>query len=315
MIRPGDEEMMARVAHFYYEEMMTQEAIAHRLHLTRWKVGRLLKDARSSGVVTISIKHGFLRLAELESALCSRFALDDAVVVVSPEATEADALASVGMAAAKYLTGLNPQPGLIGTSWGRTMTAVAHAIPEDWTTGVHVVQLNGALTLGSAEGALHDPAQRIAVAGNGRYTLLPVPAIVDQESVRAGLEKDSTIKQILTIGRNAPVAIFGLGSLSERSVLVESGYLTKQEVTQLKKSDAVGDVLGRFISADGGIVDPSLNNRTLGITLDELREKPVRIAVAQGSHKTSIARGALTAGLVSTLVIDEQLARGLVDAT
>jgi deoxyribonucleoside regulator len=48
---------MIRVSHLYYEEMLTQEAIARRMNLTRWKIGRLLKQARDSGVVKIEIAH------------------------------------------------------------------------------------------------------------------------------------------------------------------------------------------------------------------------------------------------------------------
>ena len=51
---PGDQEaLMSQIAYLYYEEMLTQEAIARRLQVTRWKVGRLLRAAREQGIVEI----------------------------------------------------------------------------------------------------------------------------------------------------------------------------------------------------------------------------------------------------------------------
>ena len=110
------------------------------------------------------------------------------------------------------------------------------------------------------------------------------------------------------------MAVFSVGALTPNSVLVESGYLTKDAVKVLLKSGAVGDVLGRFISSKGVIVDKSLNSRTLGLTLDELKEKPIRIAISHGHSKIAVTAGALAAGLVTTLITDEEIASHLLES-
>ena len=75
---PGDQEaLMSQVAYLYYEEMLTQEAIARRLQVTRWKVGRLLRAAREQGIVEISIRHVDSRSVELEQKIVELFGLDD----------------------------------------------------------------------------------------------------------------------------------------------------------------------------------------------------------------------------------------------
>ena len=143
--------------------------------------------------------------------------------------------------------------------------------------------------------------------------MLPVPAIVDKPEVREGLERDSTIANVLTLARQAPVALFGIGLLDEDSVLATSGYLDRDQVVSLQHAGAVGDVIGRFLSIDGVVVDEQLNSRTLGLSFDELREKDERIAVAHGTAKVFATLAALRAGVVSTLVIDEELAQALVE--
>lgn len=312
---PGDgDQLMARVAHLYYEEMLTQEAIARQMNLTRWKVGRLLKAAREQGIVEITIRHVDLRLAELEAALLHRFGLQHVIVTTSGGGNRRASLNSVARAAARYLSKLEPPPPLLATSWGKTMTAVAEAMPDGWTNNVHVVQMNGALTLGIVKGQQTDPAHQISRSGNGHCTLLPVPAIVDQAAVRKGLERDSAIAHVLDVARSAPVALFGIGLLNEDSVLAQSGYLEATQLAKLRVAGAVGDVIGRFISVDGTIVDEALNNRTLGLSLSELADKPERIAVAHGSHKMAPTLGALRAGLISTLIVDDDLGQSLAAA-
>jgi len=314
-IDPSDgDQLMARVAHLYYEEMLTQEAIARQVGLTRWKVGRLLKAAREQGIVEINIRHVDLRLAELEASLRENFDLGHVIVTASSAGNRTASLNAVARAAARYLANLDPPPPLLATSWGKTMTAVAEAIPDGWTHNVHVVQMNGALTLGIVKGQQTDPAHQISRSGNGHCTLLPVPAIVDMPAVREGLERDSAIAHVLSVARSAPVALFGIGLLSEDSVLAQSGYLESTQLAHLRVAGAVGDVIGRFISSHGEIVDASLDARTLGLSLRELAHKDERIAVAHGAHKMAPTLGALRAGLITTLIVDDDLGQALVTA-
>ena len=54
----AEEEMLAvRAAELYYDENKTQDEIGSLLNLTRWKVGRLLSEARERGIVRFEIVH------------------------------------------------------------------------------------------------------------------------------------------------------------------------------------------------------------------------------------------------------------------
>ena len=75
--------LSVRAAELYYEENKTQDEIGALLGLTRWKVGRLLTQARELGIVRIEIVHPRARKLSLERELCARFSLLGAVVVPS----------------------------------------------------------------------------------------------------------------------------------------------------------------------------------------------------------------------------------------
>lgn len=298
---------MLHAAQLYYERDLTQEDIAHRLSVTRWKVGRLLARARQSGLVRIEICHPAARLHPLEQALVERFGLAEAVVLPSQD-DEERMLDTVAVAAANYLCDLRPVPAQVGVSWGRTMSAVAHHVQPGWGHHVQVVQVKGCVSRSSRPTSATDIAARFAHAGGGQMRLLPAPAIVERAGTRRALECDRAIRNTLDLARQAPVKIFGLGALTEESVLVESGYLSRADIARLRAAGAVGDINSRFISADGQLVDLDLDARTLGLELSELASATWSIAVAAGRTKHRVILGGLRSKTFNVLITDEYAA-------
>lgn len=314
---PADESrdhLMVQVAKAYYDQQRTQAEIAGDLGLTRWQVGRLLTEARETGVVRIEIQPRAHRATDLEVALQARWGLRAAIVVpmggVEYPGLLNDAIAQ---AAAHWLAALQPRPTLMGVSWGRTMAALARALPPDWAPGLEVALVNGAAALTASDTATSAVAEAVAQAAGGFATLLPVPAILGQASTRDALEADPVIARALSRAEAAPLVAFSMGGVSEGSVLCRQGYLTPQDMAALRARGAVGDILGRFVTADGAIADAALDARTLGLRLDRLRHKPHSLALVAGPEKHPVARAALRAGYVTVLVTDDATARALLE--
>lgn len=312
----SDEQLLFRVAYLYYTRDLTQQQVADRIGVARVKVSRLLTEARQRGIVRIEVQHPLVRLAELEYELRNRYGLVDAVVAAQPPDAREDPqlqLDGVATAAANYLGSLYPEPRRVGVSWGRTMYALAERMEPGWADGVEVVQLNGTVSRSSAPTHADNIAATLAKTGRGVAHLLAAPAIVDRPEIREAFESDRTIVESLELARAVEVAIFSLGALSRDSVLVQSGYLDQKKVEELAHHGCVGDVLSRFVTADGKICDEDLDARTIGLRLTDLTAKRRSIGVAAGLAKVDIARAALTGGLINTLVVDEDLARRLLE--
>ncbi|HUG63079.1 MAG TPA: sugar-binding domain-containing protein, partial [Methylomirabilota bacterium] len=96
-------------------------------------------------------------------------------------------------------------------------------------------------------------------------------------------------------------------------VLVQSGFVTLAEQADLIAKGAVGDILSRYIDADGAIVDPALDARTIGLDLEYCRDRDFSIGVASGRAKHAIALACLRARYLNVLVTDEQTALHLLD--
>ena len=308
-----DEDLLTvRVAELYYDEAKTQDEIGALLKISRWKVGRLLTQAREKGIVRIEIVHPRARKLGLERELCEHFGLADAVIVPAPE-DESTTRDRVAQAAADHLAAHRPVPRTLGVSWGRTLSAVAEALPDGWARGVSVVQLNGGVSLSRRSGGAASLAMTIAQRAGGQATLVPSPAILERVETKQAIEADRSVSAILEQAAGAQTYLFSAGPADASSAHVENGYLKPSDVEELARRGAVGDVLGRYIDTDGNIVDAQLDARTVGLSHEHLRAAKHTIFVSAGAAKHDIARTVVTSGLCTVLVTDETTARALLE--
>jgi deoxyribonucleoside regulator len=97
------------------------------------------------------------------------------------------------------------------------------------------------------------------------------------------------------------------------SIHVQSGYINHDDVRRLQEKGAVGDVLGRYITQEGEIADSELDNRTLGLSLDSLRQASRSIAVVSGADKHNVALAIARSSLATVMIMDEATATFLLD--
>jgi deoxyribonucleoside regulator len=308
------EQLMIQVAKRYYHLDMTMSDLSTELGLTRWQASRLLTEAKETGLVRIEIVPHTPRLPSLESRVERAFGLKEAVIVpCRADEDEALVLDAVARAAGQYLAGLGKIPA-IGVSWGRTMTAVARRLPPYWNEGVEVVLLNGSMNVRSSGPQTNNVAELFASAGKGTAMLLPVPAVFGHAATKAALEHDPTIAAVLDFAARVPVICFGIGGMVPDSVLIQAGYVSLEDHRQLRQKGAVGDILSRYIDAEGRIVDPELDARTIGISLESCRERTLSIGVAAGIAKREVILSCVHARYVNVLITDERTAESLLES-
>lgn len=308
-----DNELLAvRAAELYYQENKTQDEIGAILHITRWKVGRLITQAREQGIIRIEISHPRARRLGMEHDIRAAFSLDAAIVV--PGGGDASDVASrVASAAADYLVAMRPYSHVLGVSWGKTLHQVAQALPSGWCPPLRVVQVNGGVSHSAAPGLASETATMIATKAQGDVTLLPTPAILERRETKEAIESDRIIRGVLDQAATADTHLFSAGPATDVSIHVQSGYLKTQDIDRLQGAGAVGDVLGRYITPGGTIADSGLDERTLGISLEDLRVAPRRIAVLSGSDKHPVALAIARSGLATVMIMDENTATFLLE--
>jgi deoxyribonucleoside regulator len=299
----------ARVATLYYEDNKTHDDIGAMMGLSRWKVARILQHAKDVGIVTIHISQPTSRVGALEQQILDLFDIDTVIVV---DTTETPALEAVARQAADHLTEIAAQITTLGMSWGRTLTAMANTLPHGWAEGIDIVQVNGGMSVLDTSQSASWTVAVVADKARGNAHVMPTPAIVQLPETADALRKDPTVSTVLDLAHQADTIMFTVGFASADSAHVRSGYLTTDNITQLRASGAVGDVVGRFIDSRGQVVDGDLDHRTIGISLDDLSKAPRRILVAESAAKAPAVMSCLRRGLVSSLIVDQDLAQNLV---
>ncbi|MBD7957388.1 transcriptional regulator [Microbacterium sp. Sa4CUA7] len=308
------EELVLTAASMYYLQDIKMEAIASRLHMSRSTVSRMLKDARASGLVSITLRHAPSRAPEIAQRISDHFGVEAYVVPVSDSASTQERLDQVATATARKVADWFDSDMLLGIAWGTTLSAVAQHLPVKSTRGSMIVQLNGSAnnrTSGS-EHAGH-LLSRFGEAFDARVQEFPVPAFFDYASTRQAMWRERSIARVLDMQRRADIALFSIGAVGGQvpSHVYSAGYLEPADIRVLEAEGVVGDVCTVFLRADGTYEDLRLNERATGPTPAELSHVPRRVCAVAGDSKVIPLHAALRAGAITHLILDEQTAQGL----
>ena len=299
-----------KICYLYYKEEKTQDEISKLWGLSRFKISRTLKEARTRGLVTITIHDPNIELVQTESELAKKSSLQQTIVVKVNEFSGESVLDQVGKAAANYLGDILPNYRTLGVTWGNTVYHVVHHLEPVRVKDLVLVQIGGGL--GTIEGVDNNTlTMTLGQKLGAKAHVIPAPVIVRNREIRDTLFKEKKIQETLAIARKADLVLFGLGMIGPDRLLWKSGFLTKADAAKLKEAGAVGAVCGRFFDANGKQCWNELDDRTIGLNLEELRKIKHKICVVTGKEKSDIIRAALKGKLLDVLITDDATAAGL----
>lgn len=300
-------------AKLYYLHDYSQQDIASRLGVSRPTVSRLLQQAKEEGFVEIRIMDPREDRKQLQEELEQAFGLEQALVASIPAFDEPIIKQYIGMLAAEYVNSIVKDGDIIGTTWGTTLYQVAAHLEHKALKDVQIVQLKGGVSHSEQKTYASEILHLFGQAYNAMPYHLPLPAIVDHVVVKQAIEADRHIRRLLDLGRQANIALFTVGVPDANdSLLFHLGYFTEEDI-QLLSQHAVGDIGSRFIDREGRICNEQLNARTIGIELEELRQKEKSVLIAGGAQKVDGIRGALQAKYANVLITDQFTARLLLN--
>jgi deoxyribonucleoside regulator len=303
-------ELLARIASLYYEEEMTQGAIAKQFGLSRVKVYRLLKKAREKRVVQITIHWPLPRDSQRAELLKQRFGLKEALVLRTTPQDGATVLRRLGQLGARYLEQALVDGMTMTVCLGRSTYEVIDAIRPGFRANVHVAQGLGSMHLTMLEFDSAALARQLAQKLGGEVLYLPAPLMADSLEAARMLRRQPDIQRTLMTARQADVALVGIGNLDPAtSGFVKAGFITPENLISLRNEGAVGDVGGQIYTLAGTLCPSPYNQRVIGLTLLELKEIPVTIAVATGQDKARAILGGLRTDAITVLCTDDQTAR------
>jgi DNA-binding transcriptional regulator LsrR (DeoR family) len=314
MGRADELRLMTRVARLYYDVGMKQPQIASRLRLSQPKVSRLLKAAQDEGIVRISVRAPSGTNPELEEALEACFGLLEAEIVDISRDDDGAAVRELGAAAAFQIESTVRSGDVIGvSSWSATLLSMVDAMhPVTGVRDTRVVQILGGGGDPAAEGHATHLVRRMADLLHGQGTFLPAPSSVGSKDARDVLLDDPFVKSGMALWDQLDVALVGIGGQEPSGLLASSGNVfSPEELKTVREAGGVGDIGLRYLCGNGDPVDSLLDDRVIGIELQQLKQVPRAIAVAGGPEKTEAIRAAIVGGWINCLITDTYTAERL----
>lgn len=299
---------MVEAARGYFIEDKSKIEIAAELGMSRFKVARLIDQARAEGIVRISILDGVVRDDHLAGRLASRLGLAQAVVVVGAEDEEGNRQALARAAAAFVRQNLRAGD-TFGFSWGRTLAEIGGFI--DTLPSSTLVALTGGVGT-DFERSPVEVLRQVAGRSQVRTMSIFAPLLVETEATAQTLLRDPSIASVIETYDHLAMAVLSVGSWSP-PITQLLDYLSPADREELDRAGARAEMVGIFVDDDGGVVDTALARRRISITAEQLRRVPLSVAVAGGADKVPAIAAVTRSGIVNTLITDESTARLLLE--
>ncbi len=312
-----DDAPYIEAAWLYYHDGLNQNDIAERMRISRASVVNYLNEARTRGWVRVHMDSDVFKGHRLAEELCAAYGLTEAMVVPDDPVDPVGAAASIARvtrAAADWLPRLLEPGDRLGVSWGATVYQMAQQVPNTPMADLSVIQLLGSrpAALGfAAEACTAILAQRLG----GECINFHAPLVLSNKALRDALCDEPVVRDQLDALATCNKTVLACGTCDADAHVVRSGILSPEEIAEYRAKGAVGVICGRLIDGQGRPVVSAVEERMIGVSLDQMRGKDMALLVAAGPGRALPARAAMKGGFVTHLATSTRVAEELLEMT
>lgn len=313
---------LIKVAELYYQDGLSQQQIAKKLHTSRTSISRALIQARNEGYVQIRIQYPEQSNLGLERKLEEKYGLTEALIAVP--AYDQSVEQEISYQAVDYILRVLKKNMILGMTWGRAMHGFVEQLAKDERLrslsfqNVKVVPFlgtPGVTQVDSWDATTYSNTLATKV-GNLLHCAsynLSAPMYVDGSKEKEMIEGIEEISKVLQMAENADIALIGIGSMQKDSSILKAGIRTEEEYTELIQKGAVGEIVGRIYDKEGQVVDEDLRRKMIGISTQQIKKIPVRVGISYGKDKVEAIEGAIKGEMINVLVTDATTAEKLME--
>ena len=297
-----------RAAWMYYIAGQNQSEIASQLGTSRPVVQRLIAAAKEEGIVSIGLHHPVANCLDYALLLQEKYRLIECNIV--PAFSEESTLDSVSFGCyqlmARYLQ--DDKEKIIGLGSGLTLKKALQRIDFD-SQNTRCVALISAMDADGQCNYYDDVPLLLTSKIKAKYYQWPAPRYAQTQEEYDMWCTSRLFRSVSAVARQADVIFVGIGPLGTQSPIFIDGFINQAQMDEVTAQGGIGEIMGRFIDAEGGVVDSEINRM---ITSYDIRQNQCpRIAVACGEYKRPAILAALKGGWINGLVTDEHTARWL----
>lgn len=307
--------LAARAAWMSYVGNLTQSEIASRLGVSSARVHRLIQLAKQHGIIRISIEGRPAECMHLEAEVAAQFHLKSCTIspFLSDKKDNQDLTSlAVGQAAGQVLAQhilLPSTKSLAIDPFGTTLTEAVRSIPQISKPELKVWPTYGCISrdFQSVSSAVLSTLEMRTKAEIG---VLPVPYAPGSGREADSFEQLQSVQDVLSKASAAKVIV---GQIQDADHLDE---VTPPEfATHAAAAQAHSRFLGTYFDGTGRSVEND-HLRSISLPLNALRHTTHQdqrriFALAAGPGLKAATLSALRTGLITDLLIDEELAQAL----
>jgi DNA-binding transcriptional regulator LsrR (DeoR family) len=302
----------ARAGWLYFIAGHTQDEIARMLQVSRASAQRLVSLCLAERLITFRLEHPITACMELAAKLKARFDLVHCEVVPTDPASP-NAAAGIAERCANLLdlTLRSETPVIVALGTGRAVRAAVERVTPIERPNHQIVSLVGNI---SADGSasFFDTVGRLADRTGARHYPMPLPFLMSSEDERNRMVRIEPIAKVKAIAAKADLRLVGIGQMDQKAQIHIDGFVTREELFEMMRLGAVGEVTGWAFDAKGRLIKGGTNKRLTSIP-PQVPAQTTTIAAALGPAKVPAIRAALSGRMVNGLVTDEATARAVLD--
>jgi DNA-binding transcriptional regulator LsrR (DeoR family) len=307
-LAPAELIRAASIARRFFLDGRSKSEIADEFGVSRFKVARILEEARAEGIVRIEIRLPAGLDASLAQGLRDAFGLRHSIVVDTPVEPEVQMRQQLAHAAAALLKEIVTVDDVVGVGYGRTLTLMAEEI--DGLAPCPVVQLTGALLGVNAEENSVELVRRISNRTGGPCYSIYAPQVLPDARTAASLRGSPEVSDAHQRFGGVTKAVVAVGSWAPpRSQLYD--FLPSSETAILREQGVVAEIGAVLLDRNGIQVATDFTQRCISISGPQLHAIDEVIAVAGSAAKAAAVRAVLAGGYASSLIVDSSLATAL----
>ncbi len=302
----------ARAGWLYFIAGHTQDEIARMLQVSRASAQRLVSLCLAERLITFRLEHPIASCMALAGRLKDRFALVHCEVVPTDPAAPSGAAGIAERCANLLETTLRTEtPVIIALGTGRAVRAAVERVTPIDRPEHQIVSLVGNI-LADGSASFFDTVGRLADRTGARHYPMPLPFLMGSEEERDRMVRLDAIGKVKAVADQADLKLVGIGQMDQKAQMHVDGFVTRDELTEMMRLGAIGEITGWAYDAKGKLIDGGTNRRLTSIP-PEVPARAMTIAAAVGPGKIPAIRAALVGRLINGLIMDEATARAILD--
>jgi DNA-binding transcriptional regulator LsrR (DeoR family) len=198
---------------------------------------------------------------------------------------------------------------IVALGTGRAVRAAVERVSPIDCPNHQIVSLVGNI---SADGSasFFDTVGRLADRTKARHYPMPLPFLMSSEREREQMLKIDPIARVRAVAAKADLRLVGIGQMDQRAQEHIDGFVSREELFEMMRLGAVGELTGWAFDAKGRIIDGGTNQRLTSIP-PQVPAKALTIGAAVGHAKVPAIAAALKGRLINGLITDETTASAI----